>query len=193
MSSSITRRRFHGNALGLTALAIAALRPGRSATAQVPAEVRGRFRLATTDGKAFTEADLLGRPSLVVFGFMSCPDVCPTTLMNLALLMKALGPKADALRVAFISVDPERDDPASLGKFVTSFDPRIIGLTGSPEAVRAAVVSYHALAEKIPQGDSYTMMHSTGLYLADKTGLVRDLLEPTDTTEALVARITPWL
>ncbi|MDT9071348.1 SCO family protein, partial [Escherichia coli] len=82
-----------------------------------------------------SERDFAGKPYLMFFGFTHCPDVCPTTLQQISDVLAALGPKADTLKVAFVSVDPERDTPESLKTYLSSFDPRIVGLTGSPEQV----------------------------------------------------------
>jgi protein SCO1 len=175
MSSPCSRRR----ALSIIAagLGFAALPAAAQTTAGLPSEIHGRFRLEAPDGRIVALDDFAGRPCLVVFGFMSCPDICPTTLGELAQFLKEAGAKADTFDTVFISVDPEKDRPKALGEFVTSFDPRILGLTGSEAAVREAVVSFHALAEKIPQGDGYTMMHSVGIFLVDGKGIVVGFLD----------------
>jgi protein SCO1/2 len=130
--------------------------------------VGGPFALVDQTGRKVTEADVAGRPYLVFFGFTHCPDVCPTTLFQLSEVLKDLGGKADRLRVLFITVDPERDTPASLKEYLSSFDPRITGLTGSQADVDAAVRTFRAYARKVPTKDGdYTMEHSAYVYLMD--------------------------
>ncbi len=131
-----------------------------------PAGIGGPFTLVNQDGKTVTERDLAGKPYLMFFGFTHCPDVCPTTLQQISDVLAALGPKADALRTVFVTVDPERDTPETLKTYLSSFDPRIVGLTGSPEQVAAAVKTFRAYAKKVPgKGDDYTMEHTALVYL----------------------------
>ena len=133
-----------------------------------PSSIGGPFTLVNQDGATVTERDFAGKPYLMFFGFTPCPDVCPTTLQQISDVLAALGPKADALKVAFVSVDPERDTPDSLKTYLSSFDPRIVGLTGSPEQVAAAVKTFRAYAKKVPsQGGDYTMEHTALVYLMD--------------------------
>jgi protein SCO1 len=147
-----------------TALVLTLGPPGQTATSAVG----GPFALVDQTGKPVTEADVAGRPYLVFFGFTHCPDVCPTTLFQLSESLNALGGKADRLRVLFITVDPERDTPASLKEYLSSFDPRITGLTGSRADVDAAVRTFRAFARKVPTKDGdYTMEHSAYVYLMD--------------------------
>jgi len=130
--------------------------------------IGGPFSLVDQNGRKVTDADVAGRPYLVFFGFTHCPDVCPTTLFQLSEVLKALGDKADRLRVLFITVDPERDTPESLKDYLSSFDPRIVGLTGSQADIDAAVRTFRAYARKVPTKDGdYTMEHSAFVYLMD--------------------------
>ncbi|MGW5958352.1 SCO family protein [Methylorubrum thiocyanatum] len=133
-----------------------------------PSSIGGPFTLVNQDGATVTERDFAGKPYLMFFGFTHCPDVCPTTLQQISDVLTALGPKADTLKVAFVSVDPERDTPDSLKTYLSSFDPRIVGLTGSPEQVAAAVKTFRAYAKKVPsQSGDYTMEHTALVYLMD--------------------------
>jgi len=154
---------------------------------------RVSFRLLGPDSRVVTEADFLGYPGLVVFGFMSCPDVCPTTLLELAQFLRDLGPIAEKIRVAFISVDPDRDRISELGPFVANFDSRILALSGSREAVKEAVESFHAIAEIIPQGDSYTIAHSVGIYVLDKGGYINGFLDLTSGSDKAASQIKALL
>ena len=128
--------------------------------------IGGPFTLVNQDGKTVSERDFAGKPYLMFFGFTHCPDVCPTTLQQISDVLAAMGPKADALTVAFVTVDPERGTPETLKTYLSSFDPRIVGLTGTPEQVAAAVKTFRAYAKKVPsQGGDYTMEHTALVYL----------------------------
>ena len=130
--------------------------------------IGGPFTLVNQDGKTVSERDFAGKPYLMFFGFTHCPDVCPTTLQQISDVLAAMGPKADALTVAFVTVDPERDTPETLKTYLSSFDPRIVGLTGTPEQVASAVKTFRAYAKKVPsQGGDYTMGHTALVYLMD--------------------------
>jgi len=136
------------------------------------AGVGGPFTLTNQAGQTVTER-VLEKPgaTLVFFGFTYCPDVCPTALFEITQLYKALGPKGDRLRTLFITVDPERDTPELLRDYISSFDPRIIGLTGTPEQLAAALKSYRGYARKVPlEGNNYTMDHTALVYLMDSKG-----------------------
>src|SRR5262249_8756033 len=110
-------------------------------------------------------------PYLVFFGFTHCPDVCPTTLLEVSSVLDKLGTDASKLRALFITVDPERDQPAVLRDYLSSFNPRLIGLTGDLAAVTARAKAYHVYMKKVPlEGDDYTMDHTALVYLMDRDG-----------------------
>jgi protein SCO1/2 len=161
--------------MGAVVLAVALMlasrpREGASGTSGVAA-VGGPFALTDQDGRPFSEADVLGRPFLVFFGFTHCPDVCPTTLYEMSEMLRVLGPEARQARALFITVDPERDTPAAMKSYLSSFDDRIVGLTGSPQAIDAVTKAYKVYAKKVPLKDGdYTMDHTALVYLMDKTG-----------------------
>ena len=117
------------------------------------------FALNDQDGKPRTLADFKGKAVVVFFGYTHCPDVCPTTLSDMAAAMKALGPDADRVQVIFITLDPERDKPELLKSYVPSFDPRFIGLSGNPEATATVAKEFKVFYQKVPgkSADSYTM------------------------------------
>lgn len=135
------------------------------------AGIGGPFSLVDQRGKAVTDQDYLGKPTLVFFGFTYCPDVCPTTLFELTTRMSELGREADRLNVLFITVDPARDTPEQLALYLSSFDPRITGLSGTAENVAAAMKAYRAFAQKVPldNGD-YTMDHTATIYMMNTRG-----------------------
>jgi protein SCO1/2 len=143
---------------------------GRTSTPAVAA-VGGPFHLVDQNGKPVSDTDMKGHPFLVFFGFTHCPDVCPTTLFELSEVLRALGPDADRTGALFITVDPERDTPASMKDYLSSFDPHLRGLTGDPAAVNTAIKAYRVYAKKVPvEGGDYTMDHTAIVYLMDKDG-----------------------
>jgi protein SCO1/2 len=139
--------------------------------AQQIAAIGGPFKLTDQNGKVFTDQDLKGRPFLVFFGFTHCPDVCPTALFEVSEILRKLGPDADRTRALFITVDPERDTPAVIKDYLSSFDPHLIGLTGDAAAIAAVAKAYRVYFKKVPldQG-GYTMDHTAIVYLMDKEG-----------------------
>jgi protein SCO1/2 len=157
--------------IGLAVLATAAVLTLMPSREQGVAAVGGPFALVDHNGRAVTERDFAGKPFLVFFGFTHCPDVCPTTLFQMSEILAATGPRGKGLRALFVTVDPERDTPESLKSYLSSFDDRIVGLTGSPEAVAAMEKVYRAYARKVPlkEGD-YTMEHTGVVYLMDGKG-----------------------
>lgn len=141
----------------------------RGATA--PAAIGGPFRLTDQAGQVVTEKSLEGRPSLVFFGFTHCPDVCPTALFEMSEVLRAMGPDADKVNAYFISVDPERDTAAAMKDYLSSFDPHLKGLTGSPEEIAKVLSAYRVYAKKVPLKDGdYTMDHTALIYLMDRKG-----------------------
>jgi protein SCO1/2 len=131
------------------------------------------FKLTAQDGKPRNLASFRGQVLVLSFGFTQCPDVCPTTLAELAGVRRQLGDGAHDLQVAFITVDPERDTPALLGRYVTAFDPTFVGLSGDAQATRAVARGFRVFYQKIPQAHGYTMDHSTGYYVLDRKSRVR--------------------
>jgi protein SCO1/2 len=131
---------------------------------------QGEYRLAATDGGEFTAETLKGQPSAVFFGFTHCPDVCPTTLGDIAGWQEELGDAAKDLRVFFVTVDPERDSVETLREYV-SWVPGVIGVSGSPEEIAKAVKAFRIYARKSPlAGGGYNMDHSSMLLLFDRDG-----------------------
>jgi protein SCO1/2 len=133
------------------------------------------FALTDHTGKQRTLADFKGKAVLVFFGFMNCPDVCPTTMAEMAGVMKDLGPLADRVQVLFITVDPERDTPELLAKYVPAFDPRFLGLTGDKAAIEKVAKEFRVFYQKSPgkEPGSYSMDHTAGSYVFDPQGRVR--------------------
>lgn len=134
----------------------------------------GDFTLTDHTGKPRSLSEFKGKVVALFFGYTHCPDVCPTTMLEFASAMKLLGTQADQVQVLFITVDPERDTPALLAGYVPHFDPRFIGLSGSPEAVREVEARFKIVAQKRAEpGGGYSVDHSAGAYLFDRSGQLR--------------------
>jgi protein SCO1/2 len=135
--------------------------------------IGGPFSLVNGEGKPVTDRDFRGRYMLVYFGYTTCPDVCPTTLNEVADAMEKLGPRAERVQPIFISVDPQRDTPAVVKQYVAGFSPRLIGLTGTPDEVAKVAKAYrvyYAVHRTGTSPDEYTVDHSSVLYLMSPTG-----------------------
>ena len=133
-----------------------------------------RYLLMDYQGRAITDQDFSGSYQLISFGYTSCPDICPTTLSQMSLIMGKLGKQAVRLQPLFVTVDPDRDTPEVLHRYTASFHPRIIGLTGSPELVRRAAdhfkVRYEKYFEPGAALDRYSVDHTVGMYLLGPDG-----------------------
>ena len=157
------------------------------------AAIGGPFRLTDQNGGTVTEQDFKGAPFLVFFGFTHCPEVCPTTLFEVSEILRKLGPDAARVRVAFITIDPERDTPAALKDYLSSFDPRMLGLTGDPAAIAAVAKAYRVYYKKVPLEQDYTMDHTAIVYLMDKDGHFVSPFSLKRTTEAAAADLRRYL
>jgi len=144
---------------------------GQKLVAATGGGIGGPFALTRSDGSQFTDRELAGSPYLVFFGFTHCPEVCPTTLWEASGWLKELGKDADRLKMVFVTVDPERDTSEVLAEYMTSFDPRIVALTGTPEAVEAIKKAYKVYSRKVPTEDGdYTVDHTASIYLMHGDG-----------------------
>jgi protein SCO1/2 len=154
----------------------------------------GPFHLEDQNGKPVSDQDMKGRPFVVFFGYTHCPDICPTTLFEISEVMKSLGRDADRTGALFITVDPERDTPATLKDYLSNFDPHLRGLTGAPAAVDTALKAYRVYAKKIALKDGdYTMDHTAVVYLMDKHGQFVALFDLKRTPEAAAAEMRRFL
>lgn len=133
------------------------------------------FALNDQDGKPRTLADFKGKAVVIFFGYTHCPDVCPTTMSEMAAVMKQLGPDAEKVQVLFVTVDPERDTPALLKQYVPAFDPRFIALSGDLEATAKVAKEFRVFYQKVPgkEAGSYTIDHTAASYVFDPQGRVR--------------------
>jgi protein SCO1/2 len=146
---------------------------GRSEGLPDSPAIGGPFTLENPAGRTVTDRDLRGRYALIYFGYTFCPDVCPTTLNEVAGALLDLGRRADRLTPVFITVDPHRDTPQVIGQYVAAFSPRLLGLTGTPDQVAQAAREYRVYYARHPTGpgpDDYSMDHSSILYLMDPEG-----------------------
>lgn len=133
------------------------------------------FALTDHNGKARTLADFKGKAVVVFFGYTQCPDVCPTTMSEMASVMQALGPLSDRVQVLFVTIDPERDTQALLAHYVPAFDPRFLGLFGDKAATEKIAKDFRIFYQKAPgkEPGSYTMDHTAGSYVFDPEGRIR--------------------
>ncbi|MCA0278765.1 MAG: SCO family protein [Proteobacteria bacterium] len=149
-----------------------------AAQASTDLAIGGPFALTTQKGTRLTDADLRGKPYALFFGFTHCPEVCPTTLFELAGAVAEIGPAADGLNVVFVTVDPERDTPEYLASYLGTFDQRFIGLRGTPDEIATVARAFKATYRKVPlEGDDYTMDHTAIVYLMDAEGRYVDRIE----------------
>ena len=153
-------------------LAVLLYATGNLGTRTAGSGVGGPFALTDQNGKPITDADFKGKPFLVFFGYTHCPDVCPTALFDISEVMRALGPDADRTAALFVSVDPDRDTPAMLKDYLSSFDPHLRAATGDQAALDKIEKAYRVYAKKVPTGKDgdYSMDHSAIVYLMDKSG-----------------------
>lgn len=131
------------------------------------------FRLSDHNGKTRTLADFRGKVVAMFFGYTHCPDVCPTTLSDLARAMRLLGNDADRVQVLFITVDPERDTQEMLAQYTPAFHPSFLGLNGDAQATARAAKAFYVAYDKRPTASGYNMDHSVGTFLVDPEGRVR--------------------
>ncbi|WP_050423208.1 SCO family protein [Bradyrhizobium tropiciagri] len=156
--------------------------------------VGGPFALTDQAGHARTDADFRGRLMLVYFGFTFCPDVCPTDLQAIGLALDKLGPDGDRVQPIFITVDPERDTASHLAEYVPLFHPRLIGLTGSGEAIRQVADAYKVYYARVPLKDGdYTVDHTAYIYLMDRDGNYLGFFPPGTSADRMVEIIRPRL
>jgi protein SCO1/2 len=142
-----------------------------SLTATSKPKVGGPFTLVDQKGNEVTDRTLLGKPTVMFFGFTHCPEVCPTTLYEMTLVLEELGEDAGNINSVFVSVDPERDTREALADYLEAFDPHIIGLTGPRDEIQRMADAYRVYFRKVPMdGGDYTVDHTALVYLFDADG-----------------------
>jgi cytochrome oxidase Cu insertion factor (SCO1/SenC/PrrC family) len=170
-------------------------KPERPPAATGEALIGGPFTLTDADGKRRTDAEFRGKHMLVFFGFVNCPDFCPTALHTITQAMERLGAKADRLAPIFITVDPARDTPELLRNYAQNFDKRIVMLTGSADEIDVAARAYRVYYQKraLETPGQYTMDHSAYIYLMGPDGKFvthfRHGIAPSDLAKALADRL----
>ena len=179
---SIVRAAIFAAAAGLIALA--------ATSAEADPMTPGPFTLTSVDGATVDGAELDGRPYGVMFGFTSCPDVCPTTLARLTRLRRQLGKGDDSFAIVFVSVDPERDGPAEVGAYAGLFDTPVIGLTGSPAQIEQVKKQYAVFSAKAPQpGGDYSVDHTASVFVMDKDGKFVATIAPEESDAVALAKL----
>jgi protein SCO1/2 len=140
-----------------------------------PYPIAPQIELTKSNGETFRLSDQKGKIVLIFFGYTSCPDVCPTTLAELNLVLDGLGNKAESVEVIFVSVDPERDTPEKIQKYVEHFNPAFVGLSGSVEELQSIWTNYGVYREKVESDSAlgYTVNHTARTYLIDSDGNLR--------------------
>jgi protein SCO1 len=162
-------------AVAASAIAMKCLAQSHAAR-QLP-QIIGHFALSTADGRRVTDETFRGKWLLVYFGYASCPDVCPTTLSAMAQAVETLGPLGDKIQPVFVTVDPARDTPEIVGQYVKYFDPRFLGLVGSPQEIAEAARAFRVYYVARQLGhDEYVIDHSSFIYVLDPNGAFVRLL-----------------
>lgn len=164
------------SALLTCTVASAAQQPTLKAGVFEPPSAAPAFSLQASSGGEQALANYRGKVVLLGFGFTTCPEVCPTTLAVLAQARKRLGAQADQVQVLYVTVDPERDNPERMRGYLRGFDPTFVGLTGAPDQLAGVRAKYGVTAERKNIGDSYSVAHSSSVYLIDRKGLLRGMM-----------------
>jgi protein SCO1 len=152
--------------------------------------IGGPFALTNQDGQRVTEKDLLGKPSAIFFGFTGCPDICPTTLLEMTNWLKALGDDADKLNAIFVSVDSESDSPELMKLYLSSFDQHIRGFTGSAQQIKQITAAYRVYYKRtVLDGGGYTYDHSATIYLMDNDGRYVGLVTYKEPDASAIAKL----
>lgn len=154
------------------------------------ASIGGPFSLVNGNNEPVSDATFKGKPTVMFFGFTFCPDVCPTTLSDLQGWIEQLGPDAEKLNYAFVTVDPERDTPQVMKDYVAAFDPRVQALSGTREQIDAMIKAYRVYAKKVPlDAGGYTMDHTAAIYLMDKNNRFVGTIAYEENPETALAKL----
>jgi protein SCO1/2 len=173
--------------LAVVAIAITMLVPLRLAGG---AAIGGPFTLVDDNDTPVTEKTLAGKPYVIYFGYTYCPEVCPTTLFDLSRWITALGPDANKLNYVFVTIDPERDTPKLMRTYLSSFDRRIRGFTGTPKQIAKTATEYRVYYKKIPTSDgSYVMDHSSVIYLIGPDGKFVSMITYQEKDDSALAKL----
>ena len=181
-------------AVVLAAYAFLMLRPVQEApTQQKPlaiSSIGGPFTLTGSDGRQFSSASLTEKPYAIFFGFTHCPDVCPTTLARMVRLRQQLGAGDGAFQILFVTVDPERDGPAEVGKYAELFNSPVTGLTGSPAQIEQVKKQFGIFSQKAPDSSGgYSVDHTSTVLLFDRKGDFSGTIAPEEGDTAALAKL----
>ena len=158
------------------------------------AAIGGPFTLVDDNGAPVTENTLAGKPSAMYFGYTFCPEVCPTTLLDLSRWIQKLGPDADKLNYVFVSIDPQRDTPKLMHAYLSSFDKHIRGFTGTPEQIAKIAQEYRVYYKRVPTDDGgYVMDHSAIIYLMGADGKLVSVIAYQEDDAAALAKLNKLL
>jgi len=151
----------------------------------------GPFTLTASDGSTKTDESFRGRWMLVYFGFTNCPNICPTTLSAISRALDIVGPLSEKVQPLYITIDPERDTPQQMGDYTRAIDARILGLTGTPQAIASVAREYRVFYKKVPgqTPNDYSMMHSAYIYVMDPTGKYVTLITQSQDPDAIAERL----
>ena len=169
---------------------------GVPASQQQQMTIGGPFQLVNSQNQPVTEKSFAGKFMLVYFGYTYCPDVCPTTLNDLGVALQKMGKSADQVAPLFITIDPARDTPAVVGQYAAAFSPRIEGLTGTPEQIKAVAAEYRVYYAKHVTGPGpgdYSMDHSSILYVMRPNGKFGGIIRADESSDALAADLEKYL
>ncbi len=160
-------------------------------TSGTPA-IGGPFTLVATSGQMVTDRTYRGKWLLIYFGYTSCPDACPTALNSMSVALEKLGSRAGELQPLFVTIDPQRDTRAVVANYLTSFDSRIVGLTGSEDQIDSVIKMYRLYVSREkpdPDGKDYSVSHSSFLYLMDPQGAFVSVIHSDATGEEIATRL----
>ncbi|MEM7689340.1 MAG: SCO family protein [Pseudomonadota bacterium] len=186
----------------MCAVSLAACAPGSPDPSQAPlagADIGGPFTLTNAQGDTVTWEDFRGKYAVIYFGYAYCPDVCPTDMQRTAQGLREFAEidaaRADKVQAAFITIDPERDTPAVVGEFTAAFSDDLIGLTGSPEAVKAAADAFRVYYKKgeVTDNGGYLVDHTNIVYLFDPQGEPLAMLPTSEGADAVAAELAKWV
>jgi protein SCO1 len=155
----------------------------------------GPFTLTASDGSTRTDESFRGRWMLVYFGYTNCPNICPMTLSAISQALDKLGPLAAKVQPLYITIDPERDTPEQMGEYTRAFDSRILGLTGTAQAIASVAKEYRVFYQKVPgkTPDDYSMMHSAYIYVMGLDGRYVTLITQSEDPAAIAQRLRELL
>ena len=177
--------------LALAVASVAFVLTWESAETQPPGEaIGGPYTLVDASGKTVTDRSYGGRWLLIYFGYTFCPDACPIALTKMSEALKKLGPEADGLQALFITVDPKRDTASVMAEYLKSFDPRIVGLSGTQAQISSVVKEYRVYVSiSNTSGNDYPVDHSAYFYVMDPRGRFVNVIDPDVSGDEIANRL----